>query len=144
RKRQFAPLVKIDRAIKVDNSHPVGADLTHDTRQAVHGGGRSAAHLASRFDQTPPTVLANPFEEKKLDTMIVGKDAGGNDACIVENHQIAIRDEGGEFRKHTMLDPRIAAMEHHHPSIFTTGQRMTRNQRLRERISVITSEEAHI
>src|SRR5947209_20291086 len=75
REWEFAGAVEVDRAVELHQSLAFGEDLAHDAGAALDDDAGAEAHLAAGFDQAFPEVLAERFQEEKLDAAVVGEEA---------------------------------------------------------------------
>ncbi len=137
RKRNLTSTIRIDRALKPDDSFAFLADFCHASGYTVERYHCPEAHPAAGFDETLPRLPINLLEEQKFNRTVIGKMSRRKNARVVEHEQIAWPDKFRQFGKPSMRDRLARPVEHHHARVFAMRGRSLRDQFIGKRKIVV-------
>ena len=68
------------------------------------------------------------FHAEHLAFAVLGEEAGGNDAGVVQHDEISWGEVGGEIGEGFVLDESGLAMDHHHAGSAALGERLASDE----------------
>ncbi len=139
----LASAIRIDRALKPDDSFALGADVRHASGYTVERYHCPRAHPAAGFDETLPRLPINLLEEQKFNRAVIGKMSRRKNARVVEHEQIAWPDKFRQFGKPSMRDRLARPVDHHHARVSAMRGRSLRDQFIGKHVIVIAQPLAH-
>ena len=143
RKRQAAHALEVDRFPERHDAFTGFKHLGDRSLDSTHQNRPAKTHPPARLDHAFPGVRPHSFQKQQFRPPVFRENAGGNDAGIVEHHEISGPEELGEFTEPAVLDAPFRAEQDHHPRIVAPRQRMPRNERFGKRVIVVASKKAH-
>lgn len=143
RKGNLASTIRIDRALKPDDSFALHKDFRHVSDYAVEQNHCTKAHLAAGFNEALPCLQIDLLEEQKFNRAVIGEMSCRKNTRVVEHKKIARLNEAGQFGEALMCDRLARPVEHHHARVFAMGGRSQRDQFIGKHVIVIAQLLAH-
>ena len=105
RKRNLTSTIRIDRALKPDDSFALRADFRHASDYTVEQNHCPEAHLAAGFNEALPCLRIDLLEEQKFNRAVIGEMSCRKNARVVEHEKIAWLNEVRAVRRNVDARP---------------------------------------